>query len=202
MHPAITDSYSKCNAELGQTTLTYAASTDSMRTFFLFLTLAFNSLHENAPASAKFYRNGRSPGGAREDGSNLRQNLTVFDQNLAVFGGWKGGSPNLHPNLSSYRAGSETGVPPEISSDPSESMTCKFHFLVFVSGCLVLSHSCVFLRAQPFFSVKKRRLGVSDYRANPRVSHFDLLQGGRPDHRLTEPEVTAPSYNLIKAGPP
>jgi hypothetical protein len=136
-HPAMIDSYSKCNARPAQAGISHVESTDNMPTFFLFITKAYISLHENGPAPAKFRRNGRSQAAGRENSSNLRQDLAIFDQNLAVFGKWKGGRATFHLNRDKYTSYgnwtcekpfisfqflSPAGTPrePEVPSSPEE----------------------------------------------------------------------------------
>ena len=96
----VTDLYSKCNAKSARTGLSSPESTDNMLTFFVFLTPAYISLHENAIAPDKFRRNGRSQGGTRGDRPNPGKNLAISDQNLAVFGKWKGAT--FHLNRDKY----------------------------------------------------------------------------------------------------
>jgi hypothetical protein len=115
-HLDVTDSYSKCNDKSARCGLSSAQSTDSMRTSFRFLTPAYISLHGNALAPIKFRRNGRSEEGGREDRSNLRQNHPIFDQNLAIFGMWKGDGSTAHHNRNKYSScGNWTSQKPFIS---------------------------------------------------------------------------------------
>ena len=97
-HPHANESYSKCNVQFARPDLSFAASTDSMLTFFLFLSPDYISLHENAPAPPKFRRNGRIQEEAVEDRSNLLQNVAIFEQNLTLFGRSKGVGPTFHLN--------------------------------------------------------------------------------------------------------
>jgi hypothetical protein len=114
----VTDSYSKCNAKSARTGPSSAESTDNKRTSFLFLTPAYISLHGNALAPAKFRRNHRSEEGGREGRSNLRENLKVFDQNLAIFGKWMGVGPTFNLNRDKYTSyGNWTAQKPFISFD-------------------------------------------------------------------------------------
>jgi hypothetical protein len=94
----MTTSYSKCNPLFARPSLSSAGSTDSMSTFFIFLTSHYISLHENAAAPANFCRNGRSQDAGAEDRSYRRKNLAIFDQNLATFSIWKGGGPTSDIN--------------------------------------------------------------------------------------------------------
>jgi hypothetical protein len=94
----MTTSYSKCNADFARSGLSSANSTDSMRTSFRFLTKPYISLHENVAGPPKFCRNGRSQEAALEDSSYRHKNLASFDQNLAVFGRWKGAGPTFYIN--------------------------------------------------------------------------------------------------------
>jgi hypothetical protein len=152
----MTNSYLKCNAELARPGISSTGSTDSIHTSFLFPSSAFISLHENAPAPAKFCKKGRSQGDAGWDWSNLRRNLAIFDQNLAVFGA-SGGRSSLNDHVP--RAENETGVTSEVRSAPNKSTGYKFHFLVNVSECLILSH--YYAPDRSFFQkTKPRNLGL------------------------------------------
>jgi hypothetical protein len=239
-NPHATDSYLKCNAKSALTGLSSAESTDNMRTFFLFITKAYISLHDNALASAKFRRNGRSEEEAREGGSNRRQNLGIFDQNLAIFGMWKGSGPTFHLNRDKYtsygnwtapkpfvsfyalspavtptvprlpsspeersllnernwdpdqsaQAGNETGGPSEVHSALSDSTTYRFHFLVNVSKCLILSDLSALPRS---FFKKTKALNLAAGREFEGVSFLNI-SSKEVDHTqgLTRTEVTAP----------
>jgi hypothetical protein len=101
-YPGSTSPYSKCSAQSARSGVSSAGSTDSMRTSFLFLTKPYISLHENVAGARKFRRNDRSQEAAAEDRSYRRQNLAIFDQNLAVFGIWKGRRPTFHINQSRF----------------------------------------------------------------------------------------------------
>jgi hypothetical protein len=168
-HPNTADSYSKCNAEFARSGLSSPGSTDSIRTSFLFLSPHYISLHKNVAGPRKFRRNGPSDETPAENRSYRPKNLAIFDQNLAVFGRWKGAVPTSrinHRRCNSYGnwtsltpfisfhlpSENETGVPPEMQSTPSSSIIYTLYFLVFVSPCLVLSHSCVLDRS---FSLRK-----------------------------------------------
>jgi hypothetical protein len=85
----------KCNAEFCQCRTTPAASMVSMFTFFLFLSSAYISLHEKSSGSAKYFKNGRSPGRAGKNRPNPCQNLGDFQQNLVIFGRCKGLVPTF-----------------------------------------------------------------------------------------------------------
>jgi hypothetical protein len=232
----VRDSYSKCNAKSARTGLSSAESTDNMRTFFLFLTPAYISLHGNALAPAKFRRNGRSEEGAQVVRSNLRQNRAIF----AIFGMWKAVGPTLHLNHNkdlsygnrtaqkpfisfhalspagttidpgvptspeerslrtrrnpdpdqSCQAGNETGGPPEVQSALSDSTTYKFHFLVNVSKCLILSRSPALARA---FFQKTKAWNLAAGREFEGVSFLNI-SSKEVGHtkRLTRTGVTSP----------
>jgi hypothetical protein len=211
-----------------------------MRTSFLFLTPAYISLHGNALAPAKFRRNDRFQEEALENRSNLSENFAIFDQNLAIFGMWKGGGPTAHHNRNEYssygnwasrkpfisfhalspavtttaprlpsspeersllnernwdrnqssQAGNETGGPSVLRSTLSDSTTYKFHFLVNVSKCLILSHSPALARS---FFKKTKVWNLAAGREFEGVSFLNI-SSKEVGHTqgLTRTEVTAP----------
>jgi hypothetical protein len=170
----VTTSYSKCNADFARSGLSSANSTDSMRTSFRFLTKPYISLHENVAGPPKFCRNGRSQEAALEDSSYRHKNLASFDQNLAVFGRWKGAGPTFYINQRRFinyvnqvphrpsnsfqiiprkhrRFVAAMGVPQDCAF---KAIDTTFTALCFLGPCISLQQKLV----QPAFFAKIRRL--------------------------------------------
>jgi hypothetical protein len=85
----------KCNAHVGEGTITPAVSIDNFVTFFLFLTFDYISLHQNTPGPSKFRNNRRfSRTGARGAADS--------HEKLAIFGRWKEGTPTFQVNSRRY----------------------------------------------------------------------------------------------------